>query len=49
MLKLIVVYVVLEVIKEGKIIWDMKVNIFDYVYEVFCNNEFFNVLFEKGC
>ncbi|MGQ0455215.1 serine hydrolase, partial [Bacillus sp. SS-TM] len=41
MSKLIVVYAVLEEIKEGKITWDTKVNISDYAYEVSRNNEFF--------
>ena len=40
MSKLIVVYAVLEAIKEGKITWDTKVNISDYAYEVSRNNEF---------
>ncbi|MGG1165705.1 serine hydrolase [Bacillus mycoides] len=48
MSKLIVVYAVLEAIKEGKITWDTKVNISDYAYEVSRNNEFSNVPFEKG-
>ncbi|WP_459502859.1 serine hydrolase [Bacillus sp. C1] len=48
MSKLIVVYSVLEAIKEGKITWDTKVNISDYAYEVSRNNEFSNVPFEKG-
>ena len=43
----IVVYAVLEAIKEGKITWDTKVNISDYAYEVSRNNEFSNVPFEK--
>ena len=47
MSKLIVVYAVLEAIKEGKITWDTKVNISDYAYEVSRNNEFSNVPFEK--
>ncbi|MCR8859767.1 D-alanyl-D-alanine carboxypeptidase [Bacillus sp. FSL K6-6038] len=48
MSKLIVVYSVLEAIKEGKITWDTKVNISDYAYEISRNNEFSNVPFEKG-
>lgn len=48
MSKLIVIYAVLEAIKEGKITWDTKVNISDYAYEVSRNNEFSNVPFEKG-
>lgn len=48
MSKLIVVYSVLEAIKEGKIAWDTKVNISDYAYEISRNNEFSNVPFEKG-
>lgn len=48
MSKLIVVYAVLEAIKEGKITWDTKVNVSDYAYEVSRNNEFSNVPFEKG-
>lgn len=48
MSKLIVIYAVLEAIKEGKITWDTKVTISDYAYEVSRNNEFSNVPFEKG-
>lgn len=48
MSKLIVIYSILEAIKEGKITWDTKVNISDYAYEVSRNNEFSNVPFEKG-
>ena len=48
MSKLIVIYAVLEAIKEGKINWDTKVTISDYAYEVSRNNEFSNVPFEKG-
>nr|WP_277818576.1 serine hydrolase [Bacillus sp. TL12] len=47
MSKLIVIYSVLEAIKEGKITWDTKVNISDYAYEISRNNEFSNVPFEK--
>ncbi|SFD45522.1 D-Ala-D-Ala carboxypeptidase A. Serine peptidase. MEROPS family S11 [Bacillus sp. 491mf] len=48
MSKLMVIYSVLEAIKEGKITWDTKVNISDYAYEISRNNEFSNVPFEKG-
>lgn len=48
MSKLMVIYSVLEAIKEGKITWDTKVNISDYAYEISRNNDFSNVPFEKG-